>query len=139
MDRQVKAEKAWLIPYRISEKLSGFSMDTLRPLSRVDVNRLMTQPEPLHRFVDKMSGFFQSAVQRISTDYAGDAARIWAGNHQAQRLSIVSWSSTASVLRSEAWRQHPRAGIQNSICRLLLHRHFGGRTCPPSICPTWSL
>jgi endonuclease III len=79
MDRQVKAEKAWLIPYRISEELHGFSTDTLRPLSRADVNRLMTQPEPLHRFADKMSGFFQLAVQRIITDYAGDAARIWAG------------------------------------------------------------
>lgn len=79
MDRQLKAEKAWLIPYRISEKLHGFSMDTLRPLSRADVNRLMTQPKPLHRFVDKMSEFFQSAVQRISKDYAGDAARIWTG------------------------------------------------------------
>jgi len=79
MDRQVKAEKAWVIPYRISEKLGGFSMDTLRPLSRADVKNLMTQPKPMHRFVDKMSGFFQSAVQRISTEYAGDAARIWTG------------------------------------------------------------
>lgn len=79
MDRQIKAEKAWLIPYRISEKLQGFSMDKLRPLTRADVNRLMTQPEPLHRFVDKMSEFFHSAVQRIINDYAGDAARIWMG------------------------------------------------------------
>jgi len=79
MDRQIKAEKAWLIPYRISEKLGGFSMGTLCKLSRADVNRLMTQPESLHRFVDKMSGFFQTAVQRISEHYAGDAARIWAG------------------------------------------------------------
>jgi len=79
MDHQVKAEKAWLIPYRISEKLHGFSMDTLRPLTREDVNRLMTKPEPLHRFVGKMSESFQSAVQRISNDYAGDAARIWTG------------------------------------------------------------
>ena len=79
MDRQVKAEKAWLVPYRISEKLNGFSMATLCSLSKAEVNRLMTHPEPLHRFVDKMSGFFQSAVQRISTDYVGDAARIWKG------------------------------------------------------------
>lgn len=79
MDRQVKAEKAWLIPYRISEKLHGFSMDTLSTLSRADVNRLMTQPEPLHRFVDKMSECFHLAVQRISNDYAGDASRIWTG------------------------------------------------------------
>lgn len=79
MDRQIKAEKAWLIPYRISEKLNGFSMETLSPLSRADVNRLMIKPEPLHRFVDKMTECFHLAVQRINNDYAGDASRIWSG------------------------------------------------------------
>lgn len=79
MDRQVKAEKAWLIPYRISEKIGGFSMQALSSLSRAEVNRLMSEPEPLHRFVDKMSDYFQSAVQRIKKDYVSDAARIWEG------------------------------------------------------------
>ncbi|MBM4143129.1 MAG: hypothetical protein FJ225_06020 [Lentisphaerae bacterium] len=60
MDRQVKAEKAWLIPFRISEKMSGFSMEALNALSREDVNRLMAEPEPLHRFVDTMAGHFHS-------------------------------------------------------------------------------
>ncbi len=79
MDRQIKAEKAWLIPHKISEKLGGFSMQTLRQLSQADVTRLMTNPESLHRFVNKMSGFFHSAVQRIDERYAGDASRIWSG------------------------------------------------------------
>jgi uncharacterized HhH-GPD family protein len=77
MDRQVKAEKAWLIPYRISGKIGGFSMQKLRLLSPDDVHDLMSEPEPLHRFIDKMSGFFHLAVQRIWTQYSGDAARLW--------------------------------------------------------------
>ncbi len=77
MDRQIKAEKAWLIPYKMSEKLGGFSMQVLRGLSRADVFRLMTNPEPLHHFVDMMSRFFHSAVQRIDEHYAGDPSRIW--------------------------------------------------------------
>jgi len=80
MDRQVKAERAWLIPYRISEKVGDFSMQTLSALSPTDVNRLMREPEPLHRFVDTMANHFNSAVQRIKNNYAGDAARIWTGN-----------------------------------------------------------
>lgn len=80
MDRQIKAERAWLIPYRIAEKLRGFSMETLCQLSPADVKLLMSQPEPLHRFIDTMSGLFQSAVQRISSQYANDAARIWTGS-----------------------------------------------------------
>ncbi len=79
MDRQIKAEKAWIIPYQISEKIDGFSMEALGALSRTDVNRLMAEPEPLHRFVDTMAGNFHSAVQRINQNYAGEAARIWAG------------------------------------------------------------
>ena len=79
MDRQIKAEKAWLIPYRISDKIHGFSMQTLSLLSLAEVKRLMSEPEPLHRFVDKMSGFFHSAVPRVNQQFSGDAARIWKG------------------------------------------------------------
>lgn len=77
MDRQVKAERAWLIPYRISEKICGFSMGKLNTLSQADVKRLMGQPEPLHRFVDMMANHFHAALQRIQNKYEGDASRIW--------------------------------------------------------------
>ena len=80
MDRQVKAERAWLIPYAISEKLGGFSMEVLARLSRADLTTLMAEPEPLHRFVETMSGLLWLAVRRIDTQYAGDASRIWTGN-----------------------------------------------------------
>lgn len=77
MDRQIKAERAWVIPHRISEKLGGFSMDALTKLSQNEVFRLMSKPEALHRFVDTMSCLFHAAVQRISEEYGGDASRIW--------------------------------------------------------------
>jgi endonuclease III len=79
MNIQVKAERAWLIPYRISEKLGGFSIKALRGLSLSDVKRLMKEPTPLHRLSDKMGERFYLAVQRIVTQYDGDAARIWGG------------------------------------------------------------
>ncbi len=79
MNRQIKAEKAWRIPYLISKKLNGFSMKALSSLSTTDVRRLMSKPQPLHRFVDIMSKCFRLAVQRIKNQYAGDASRIWKG------------------------------------------------------------
>ena len=80
MDRQVKAEKAWLIPYKITKKLNNnFSMDILCGLSLDQVEKLMKEPEPLHRFVDNMSELFFSAVQRIRNHYSGDASGIWTG------------------------------------------------------------
>ena len=39
----------------------------------------MAGPPPLHRFPEKMSRYFCSAVQRIKIHYAGDAGRIWKG------------------------------------------------------------
>lgn len=77
MDKQIKAELAWLIPYRISTKLGGFEFSILEGLSQDDVKDLMTKPEPLHRFPDKMSTEFHSAVERIGTKFNGDSSLIW--------------------------------------------------------------
>lgn len=37
----------------------------------------MAEPEPLHRFVEKMSGFFFSAVQHLADQYHSQASLIW--------------------------------------------------------------
>lgn len=79
MDRQIKAERAWLIPFRLKEKLGDFSMDTLLRQSEADIRRLMAKPQPLHRFVDKMASYFFRAVRRITEQYGSDASRIWKG------------------------------------------------------------
>ena len=83
MDRQIRYERAWLIPYEISQRMKGrglgvFSIENLSTLSQEQVKKLMSEPEPLHRFLDKMSSVFHSALQRIANEYAGDASRIWA-------------------------------------------------------------
>jgi endonuclease-3 len=79
MVRQIKAERAWLIPYRFLEKLGSFTMKTLLEQSESDVRRLMSEPEALHRFVDIMSSCFFKAVRRIADHYESDASRIWQG------------------------------------------------------------
>jgi endonuclease III len=68
-----------IIPYLISRKLGSFSLTTLSQLTLDEVNRLMGHPEPLHRFVDKMSEVFYSAIQRIVNHYESNAANIWLG------------------------------------------------------------
>jgi len=79
MDRQIKAERAWLIPFRFMEKLGNFSMETLSKQTESDIQNLMSKPEPLHRFVEIMSGYFFKAVRRIENHYESDASRIWTG------------------------------------------------------------
>jgi endonuclease-3 len=77
MDRQVKTELAWLIPYRISEKLRNFEFQTLAALSLLEVENLMEVPSPLHRFPSEMSKNLYFAIQTISENYGGVASNIW--------------------------------------------------------------
>lgn len=79
MDRQIRAELAWLIPFRVSERLGGFYFSDLASLSVGKIRKLMQRPKPLHRFPEEMSNNFYQAIQRIKDCYGGDASRIWAG------------------------------------------------------------
>ena len=77
MDQQIKAERAWLIPFRISQRLGDFRFEHLQELTLEEIKDVMSNPEPLHRFNDRMGSFFYAAVQRIAHEYSGDASRIW--------------------------------------------------------------
>jgi endonuclease III len=79
MDRQMNANRAWLIPYLISEKLGTFDIGTLKALRLSQIRRLMTKPAPLHRFSEEMSINFHAAIRRICGKYGGNAANIWNG------------------------------------------------------------
>ncbi len=77
MDRQIKAQRAWRIPYLIGKRLDGHSFEAFEGASLPRIRRAMSRPEPLHRFVEEMSRNLHAAIARIRTDYHGDASRIW--------------------------------------------------------------
>jgi hypothetical protein len=78
MDRQMKAEAAWMIPYRVCQVLGDFSMKTLLSKSAAEYVRFFRKNR-LHRFPESMGKVFYEAVQRIHRDYADDASNIWKG------------------------------------------------------------
>lgn len=77
MDRQITAERAWMIPYQISQRLGTFRFAKLAQLSQSEITRLMTIPVPLHRFTKIMSKNLHLAIGMIKKGYGGSAARIW--------------------------------------------------------------
>lgn len=79
MDRQIKAERAWLIPYFISQEIGGFDFEKL---FKLDLNSLkeIFKKKSLHRFNDIMAGNFYSVIQIIHTRYNDDASNIWKDN-----------------------------------------------------------
>ena len=78
MDRQMKAETAWMIPYKIFQIFGDFSMKTLVSKSASDYVKVFRKYK-LHRFPESMGKVFYDAVQRIHKNYADDANNIWKG------------------------------------------------------------
>ena len=79
MDRQIKAERAWLIPYSISKEIGGFQF---RKLLGTDLDSLreIFKRRSLHRFNEVMAENFYSAIHLIHTKYSDNAANMWTGN-----------------------------------------------------------
>lgn len=78
MDRQIKAEKAWLIPYEMKKRIGSFRFNILQDLSVSSINKHMTKPKTLH-WLSIMSKYFYLAIQKIKDEYNGDASKIWSG------------------------------------------------------------
>ncbi len=79
MDRQVKAEIAWMIPSRVRDIIGDFSIESLDSISSEDYLQMFVD-NSLHRFTETMADVFYRAVKRIVRDYGKDAANIWRGN-----------------------------------------------------------
>ena len=72
MDRQIKAERAWSIPYRIKVIVGSCNIDDLARVSLEEYKNIFNfNRNILHRFNDIMAEVFYSAVQDIKVKYNG--------------------------------------------------------------------
>lgn len=85
MDRQIKAERAWQIPYLISREIGSFEFSELLKL---DLNRIKNifKSKNLHRFNDIMAKNFFEAIQLIHIKYNDDASNIWKDNPKSATI-----------------------------------------------------
>ncbi len=79
MDRQIKAEKAWSIPYKLSKEIGGFEYARLLNLTADKIKQTFKMNN-FHRFNEQMADNFYLAIQKIHIDYNDDASRIWKDN-----------------------------------------------------------
>jgi endonuclease III len=86
MDRQIKAERAWLIPYAISKELNTFLLDDLSTV-KLSTLKSIFKKNSLHRYNDTMATVLHDAIDRIKNTYNGDAASIW--NNNPSSSSVV--------------------------------------------------
>lgn len=76
MDRQIKAERAWKIPYIVCKKLKSFNIAELSTIKLEDYISFF-ETERLHRYNKTMAEVFYNAVQKINNQYNGDVSKIW--------------------------------------------------------------
>lgn len=79
MDRQIKAERAWAIPYSIYKELNSFLLEDLSKVGLLELKRIFNMNK-LHRFNDTMASVFHAAILQINNKYEGNAANIWSNN-----------------------------------------------------------
>jgi endonuclease III len=79
MDRQIKAERAWKIPYLIGNEIGDYSFDSLLSLELEEFERIFVARR-LHRFGSKMARIFYSGIHHIQSQFSGYAATIWLNN-----------------------------------------------------------
>ena len=79
MERQIKAERAWLIPYEISEEIKSFEFSTLLRVNQEDMIEIFKR-KSLYRFNEIMAKNFYLATHKIHNNYQDDASNIWKGN-----------------------------------------------------------
>ena len=114
MDKQIKAERAWSIPYTICVELCNgcFDFEALEKLTPEQI-RGVFEKEKLHRYNKPMSEVFYEAIQYMASKYKGDASRIWQGQQ----------SSAEIIYR---FLNFKGCGIKiASMATNLLHRNFG--------------
>lgn len=86
MDRGIKAERAWGIPYELQQRLGSFEFPFLLHVSLEELEHAMAYPTPLHRFNTMMAKNMHAAIHRISDVYNGDARAIWAGRPSSMTI-----------------------------------------------------
>ena len=76
MDRQIKAEKAWTIPYKIGQIIKSFEFKDYLKLSEEEYIKIFEENR-FHRFNKTMGICFYLAIQKIHLEYNDDASNIW--------------------------------------------------------------
>jgi len=85
MDRQIRAERAWLIPYEISKEIKGFEFSTLLRVNQENMIEIFKR-KSLHRFNKVMGENFYLTLQKIHNNYQDDASNIWKDNPRSATI-----------------------------------------------------
>jgi endonuclease III len=76
LDQGISAERAWLAPYLLRQRLGYFNPSQLAD-DIASVRAAIQGPLALHRYVDKTPLWLVQAAKKVMVTYRGDAANVW--------------------------------------------------------------
>ena len=85
MDRQIRAERAWSIPYQIYKKIGDFDIYTLQQQG-LEFYKNIFSKKSLHRFNDTSAEVFYNGICYIIDKYDGNANKIWSNNPSSAQV-----------------------------------------------------
>jgi len=116
----VPAERAWVGPYLLRERLGHLDLARLAG-ERVSVDEAVCRRPALHRFKHTLAGWISDAAGRLIERYGGDASAIWADAPTAfeltRRLSeFRGIGRKKAAMAVEILRQHFGVEIRGLEC-----------------------
>ena len=84
-DQSVKAETAWSLPYKLSERLGNFEFkEILKKYTEKDIEDIIREKPSLHRYPSRMANYIYNAMNDIVTKYDSNAENIWKNKTAAE-------------------------------------------------------
>jgi uncharacterized HhH-GPD family protein len=82
-DQGIPAERAWLAPHLLKERLGHLDPRRLRSEGE-RLGEAIRRPPSLHRFVKTLPGWIVAAAEQVLSEYDGDAGAIWGDQPRAK-------------------------------------------------------
>lgn len=77
-DQSVRAETAWSLPYKLSERLGHFSIIRMVEESSIEeFQQLLREKPALHRYPSNIGRYLWSAAEKLVKEYDAAAENIW--------------------------------------------------------------
>jgi uncharacterized HhH-GPD family protein len=77
LDQQVSVQKAFTGPLELRRRLGGLAAEEIAGTDAGELERVFRQKPALHRFPGTMAARVQELCAAITSEYGGDAARVW--------------------------------------------------------------
>jgi uncharacterized HhH-GPD family protein len=86
LDQNIKAEKAWEIPYLLKQRLGHLNVHKIANMKDEDLVAIFNQKPKLHRFPKIMALRIKKACQLLVKRYNGKTENIWKDNPKSSEL-----------------------------------------------------